>query len=91
MYIYIIKERFRWHYKIGISNNVVGRLSALQTGNPRKLTVVGAYKVKSRRQAHRVETQLHRYLRIGNLKNEWFFLPYPLILIVRLVIRWEII
>lgn len=58
--------------KIGITNDLDGRLRALQTGSPHRYTVVGLQKFADRAGAFRRETALHRQFAHLRLEGEWF-------------------
>lgn len=78
-YIYfILQQSARINHipvKIGLSNNPKRRLKALQTGNPRKLTLRGTVKTSSRRDAFALERQLHSKYKDKSINGEWFLLP----------------
>ena len=58
--------------KIGITENLEGRLTNLKTGNHEGLKVLHQIDCPSRETAARVEAELHRFFRDFHLKGEWF-------------------
>lgn len=58
--------------KIGISNNVVGRIASIQTGNPRKLSLVAAISIADRTIIKTLESALHEHYADRRLEGEWF-------------------
>jgi len=74
MYVYFIQEgKGSYGYiKIGKSNNVDKRLDSLQTGNPRKLTLMASIKCKTPNDALRLEKKLHIKFKKENIRGEWF-------------------
>jgi hypothetical protein len=71
-FLYIIAEDDLGPCKIGISNNVDLRLTALQTGNPRRLTVFGRMECGD---ATALEEIAHEALEEFRLSGEWFDVP----------------
>lgn len=69
-FIYIIGETGTNFVKIGISNNPHGRINGLQTANPRKLALLGAWPG-----TEQDETEHHRILADFRREGEWFELP----------------
>ena len=74
MYVYFIQEGRgnHGHIKIGVSNNVNNRLDSLQTGNPRKLTLMASIKCRSINDAYRLEKKLHKKFKPHRVRGEWF-------------------
>jgi hypothetical protein len=71
MNVYVISDG-SGHHKIGSAACVASRLDALQTGNPRKLSV--SYTIESgNRRA--VELRAHRLLAGRSRRGEWFDVP----------------
>ena len=72
MAIYIITDADRQAFKIGYTSNpdVRRRLSSLQTGNPRKLLIVGSNPAGSRSHESEVHRQLADHRTDGG--SEWF-------------------
>lgn len=68
--IYIIKSQNDL-YKIGIAEDVSQRISQLQCGNPINLEVIYIYETLN---AKRLETNIHNFLKLKNIKREWFYL-----------------
>jgi hypothetical protein len=67
MYLYIITDgEFQ---KIGIAGNPHSRLKELQTGNPRKLSVL---KMFEHEDAQRLEVAFHHLMDSGRQQGEWF-------------------
>lgn len=69
-FIYAIEEAETENIKIGISYSPEERLKLLQTGNPRKLTLIHKFEG-----THRTEADIHKKLREFNIKGEWFKPP----------------
>ena len=66
--IYLITDKE--YTKIGATSyNVEKRLSELQTGNPKKLEVIGSYRVKNKLTT---EKFLHKKFKEKNILGEWF-------------------
>ena len=55
--------------KIGKANNVLRRMSELQTGNARKLVLLMSIKVSD---SFKAENKLHKLFERSNVNNEWF-------------------
>ena len=58
--------------KIGITNNGNTRLTTLQNGNPRRLTMHVFVRTSSMTEARRVEIAAHKALAAVHLHGEWF-------------------
>lgn len=74
MYVYFIQEGkgSRGNIKIGKSNDVDKRLKSLQTGNPRKLTLMASIKCKSPDDAFKLERKFHAKFKSSQIRGEWF-------------------
>ena len=74
MYVYFIQEGKgnHGHIKIGKSRNVNERLKSLQTGNPRKLTLMASIRCKTANDAYRLEKKLHKKFKSHHVRGEWF-------------------
>jgi len=74
MYVYFIQEGKGNHgnIKIGKSNDVDKRLKSLQTGNPRKLTLMASIKCKSPDDAFKLESKFHLKFQDKQIRGEWF-------------------
>lgn len=74
MFVYFIQEGKGNHgyIKIGVSNNVNKRLDSLQTGNPRKLTLMASIKCDTPNNAYRLEKKLHKKFKSQCIRGEWF-------------------
>lgn len=66
--------------KVGLSENPVGRLSQLQVGNHRKLTLLhpgpnydGASSITPECDPNAIEREMHEALRHRHARGEWFF------------------
>lgn len=68
MFVYVISAG-AWAQKIGITKDLAGRLSSIQTGHHLKLHIVHAMEVPD---AARVEERAHRLLKASRLQGEWF-------------------
>jgi hypothetical protein len=66
-YVYLLKcDGF---FKIGIANDVVGRVASLQTGNPHQIELIVSYGFSN---AMVVERSLHQKFEGLRHRNEWF-------------------
>jgi predicted GIY-YIG superfamily endonuclease len=70
-HIYAIQAGDDGPIKIGVANNPVQRLNDLQTGNHRKLRLIG-YSVVRKSWALKWEQQVHERLKKHRLQGEWF-------------------
>ena len=61
--------------KIGVSDNPISRLSALQSGCPDALEIWEACELPTRKEAFWLEGQLHRSLDDLRIHGEWFQIP----------------
>jgi hypothetical protein len=71
--LYLISEGPNGPVKIGWSRNSAARLTALQTGNPRRLRLLAAFEME-KDEAIRAEDFLHSELDVFELRltGEWF-------------------
>lgn len=69
-YLYLIK--CQKYYKIGITKDVKGRLTKLQSGNPFDIELVARYEFPDMYSAYRVEQKFHKILNQYHVKGEWF-------------------
>ena len=60
------------YIKIGMTKDVNGRMSAIQTGNPIKLELCGVIDHLTKEQAHSYERRLHNFFSALRVKGEWF-------------------
>ena len=60
------------YVKIGKSNNVINRLSILNTGNADTLTLLGYILQESEEAAFKLEKELHKVYEKSKVKGEWF-------------------
>ena len=58
--------------KIGITSNLVSRLSGIQTGNHKKLEIISAIPIPSREVVCAIESALHEHFSEFRLHGEWF-------------------
>jgi len=70
--LYIIQENATKNIKVGYGKNVQSRLSGIQLGNPRKLSIVFSESFKSEKEARTAEKALHDHLMNSSLSGEWF-------------------
>lgn len=56
------------YYKIGIANDVSGRIASLQTGNPNALVLIACYDFPN---AGIVEKTLHQKYSSQRVRGEW--------------------
>jgi hypothetical protein len=68
--IYVISEGTEW-FKIGISANTEKRIEKMQTGNPRRLSLVASFMVRTIR-IDAVEKRAHEALAFCERRGEWF-------------------
>ena len=71
-YVYFILDEVAKAVKIGYSNNPLARLSDLQVGNPRRLSIMNMIEFASAREAELHETQLHKQYEEHAIGGEWF-------------------
>jgi len=69
MNVYIIKCQNTNFYKIGVSDNIEGRLKNLQTANPRELILVSGFICK---EPFKLERIIHNEYEDKRKKGEWF-------------------
>lgn len=74
-FIYVASEGPNGPVKIGHAVNAVARRSALQTGNPRKLRLVGWWLMQDKNSAIEAERLLHAELDYRRVAGEWFDAP----------------
>jgi hypothetical protein len=58
--------------KIGVSKSIERRLEAMQTGNPRELTLLVKIGPFSKAQAYSLEKKAHRIVKSLGINGEWF-------------------
>jgi hypothetical protein len=58
--------------KIGITRSLQGRLSSVQTGNPKKLVIVSAIVIPIRSLVEVIEEAVHEWFEEFRLAGEWF-------------------
>jgi hypothetical protein len=80
-YIYLIAHQTETGIvgpvKIGISKTLSGRLSQLQTGNPRKVVVAMYLPLPNREMAAIFESAFHEVMAKHRMEGEWFDMsPY---------------
>jgi hypothetical protein len=73
-YVYLIEQANSPYCKIGVSNNPSGRLWQLQHKNPDRLYVRFLLEVKTRADAHKLESLLHQQYSGVRRYGEWFIL-----------------
>lgn len=71
-FVYVVHQVNPSAYKIGISNDVVQRRSALATSNPDPLRIIRTYELPSREIARGVESRLHQRFAHKRIRLEWF-------------------
>ena len=69
-YIYVIGDTSK-PYKIGFTKNPDKRLKSLQTGNPRKLSMLYKEKINENEIKY-IEKQIHKELKRKQISGEWF-------------------
>jgi len=77
-YVYFVKQSFggRVFFKIGVSSGRPKyRLSALQTGNPIKLELLGLVATYERAPAMKLEKELHKRYEKFKQQGEWYEVP----------------
>ncbi len=70
--LYIMRISGTDQYKIGITKDLLKRLSNIQTGNPLPIEVYAFYPTKHYK---KLEQFLHKFLKERLLGGEWFYLP----------------
>jgi hypothetical protein len=73
-WVYFIQAGYDGPIKIGTAKNVEARKAELQTGNPRKLHVLG-----KRAGGRDVERELHDRFRAYRIRGEWFHPAPPVV------------
>lgn len=72
-YVYVIHEMEDDSVcKVGVASSPISRLSALQVGTWRTLSLACAFRVSSEDEAHGVEKLAHEYMRGLHVSGEWF-------------------
>jgi hypothetical protein len=71
-YVYFILDKISNAVKIGKANDVLDRLSTLQTGNPNKLILLGYIECISEKYSFLIEKQYHQKFKDLHLNGEWF-------------------
>lgn len=66
--VYLLSDTI--NQKIGITNDIKGRIASIQNGNPLHVSVVAHY--KPRIPARNLEKALHQHFNEHRLKGEWF-------------------
>lgn len=72
-YVYFITDGTN-AVKIGVAKDVKKRLGSIQTGNPRKVSVLYLIKCDSEKEAYVIENGLHRIYSEYRLEGEWFLI-----------------
>ncbi len=70
--VYIIQENPTLNIKIGYAKNINSRLSGIQVGNPRTLSLIFKENFPSEEQCRKPEKLLHSHLSFCALSGEWF-------------------
>jgi hypothetical protein len=73
--VYLLQEPTTSFYKIGRTQNIAVRLSALNIGRAVSLEVADLVHVQSRQKSVDIETCLHHQLKAYLMKGEWYELP----------------
>lgn len=68
-YVYLIRMGRTKYYKIGKSNDPLGRLASMQTASPYKLKLLHTFKADN---AAAAEEALHHQLHEARMEGEWF-------------------
>lgn len=71
-YVYLIRSGDTLYCKVGSAKDITKRLTNLQVGNPRELTLVAAFESSNPLQDER---SLHKDLEQYHVRREWFYLP----------------
>lgn len=71
-YVYLIQCGNKTYYKIGIAANIEERLYGLQLGNPFLLSIIDSRRMGSKKDALRVETELHNFASSWEIHREWY-------------------
>ena len=70
-YVYFITDGVGC-VKIGMTGCIQARINELQTSNPHKLSLVCYHEVYGNKEAHKLETDLHKQFEHDRLCGEWF-------------------
>lgn len=71
-HVYIIAEEGTDFIKIGVADRPQSRVSCLQTGNPRQISLHVTYPFPSREQAMQAERKMHEMFERTRAVGEWF-------------------
>lgn len=78
MYLYAITDGTL--IKIGISQDAEKRLSVLQVGNPKRLSLLFSFDFETRDLAERIEQLIHNRIQDRIVRGEWFYVhPFYLL------------
>jgi hypothetical protein len=72
LYVVAIEGSANGPVKIGVTNELAGRLAALQCGNHRRLFYAAVHRIEDRGDLFQTERRLHRALDPFRLVGEWF-------------------
>lgn len=65
------------YVKIGSASSVPNRIKQLQTGNARRLRVIGVIEADTQKEAATVEHELHKLFSEKRILGEWFCINEP--------------
>lgn len=79
-YVYVIAHKgddgsFSSPVKVGITRALEGRVSTLQTGNPKRLGLVFGFVAPTADIARALEASFHQIAKKKRLNGEWFDMP----------------
>lgn len=69
-FLYIMTDGI--YVKVGRSSDVLQRIRAIQSGNPREIKPVVAFGPMDRRESAAFETEMHRAMKKTRVSGEWF-------------------
>ncbi len=72
--LYVIQERRKGPVKVGVATHPFRRLSALQGGNPRELTLRAIF-VGTRADCRWIESAIHLRFSDRGIRGEWLGVP----------------
>lgn len=74
-FVYVIAEPDGEYAKVGVTQSPLVRLCTLQTGNPRRLSLIYQEELPTRDMAYQAEYRAHGAMLRWRLEGEWFKIP----------------
>lgn len=72
MYVYFMRAGEDGPIKIGMTSKLEKRLAEMQTGNHLELNYIACIPCDNRKEAHKLESDFHRFFRRQSIRGEWF-------------------